>query len=120
MGMKHLGTNPSDADSDDDGINDGDELIIGTDPNDADSDDDGITDGDEISQGTDPTNDDTDGDGVSDFNEIENGTDPTDNGLDEDTGKFFGIGETVQIRIAQTVTQLFFRIYDLDLRSKVQ
>ena len=50
MGMKNYGTNPSDADSDDDGINDGDELIIGTDPNDADSDDDGITDGDEINQ----------------------------------------------------------------------
>ncbi|MEL6342771.1 MAG: MYXO-CTERM sorting domain-containing protein, partial [Myxococcota bacterium] len=44
-----------DADSDDDGLNDGDEVNIhDTDPNDADSDDGGVNDGDEIANGTDP------------------------------------------------------------------
>ena len=36
------GTDPIDSDSDDDGINDGDEVSGGTDPIDSDSDDDGI------------------------------------------------------------------------------
>jgi len=42
------GTDPNDADSDDDGVNDGDEVAAGTDPNDADSDDDGVLDGADV------------------------------------------------------------------------
>ena len=48
------GTNPNDADSDDDRLTDSEEVELGTDPNDSDSDDDGISDGREIEDGTDP------------------------------------------------------------------
>ncbi|MEZ4607028.1 MAG: hypothetical protein R2865_09585 [Deinococcales bacterium] len=49
-------TDPNDADSDDDGLSDSDEVNVhGTDPNDADSDNDGVLDGDEVANGTDPT-----------------------------------------------------------------
>ena len=51
-------TDPNDADSDDDGLNDGDEVnTYGTDPNDADSDDDGFSDSLEVSMN--PTVDDS-------------------------------------------------------------
>jgi len=61
------GTDPLDPDTDDDGINDGDEVNIhGTDPNNADTDDDGLNDGDELTLGTNPTTPDYDGDGVCD------------------------------------------------------
>ena len=49
------GSDPNDADSDNDGLNDADEVNIhGTDPNDADSDSDGIIDSEELAVGTDP------------------------------------------------------------------
>ena len=65
----HVGT-----DSDKDGITDKDEQSGAknpfnnepTDPNKADTDGDGISDGDELKNGTDPTNKDTDGDGIPD------------------------------------------------------
>ena len=65
------------VDSDGDGIPDVFEPGLGTDPNDADSDDDGISDGDElggdltfnVGVDTDPTSADTDGDGVQDGTE---------------------------------------------------
>lgn len=96
------GTDPGDSDSDDDGLDDGEEVTgsantffgsAPTDPNDPDSDDDGLTDGEETSgllnidffdESTDPNSPDTDGDTLTDFEEI-NGTrnpigpnDPTD------------------------------------------
>ena len=43
-----LGTDPLDADSDDDGLDDGEEKTAGTDPLDSDSDDDGLDDGEEV------------------------------------------------------------------------
>ena len=43
-------TNPQDADTDDDGLNDGDEVARGTDPLDPDSDNDGLDDGTEVTQ----------------------------------------------------------------------
>lgn len=66
-----LGTDPNDPDTDDDGLLDGTEVVMaeGTgspDPLDPDSDDDGLLDGDEVLYGTDPSNPDTDGDGVFD------------------------------------------------------
>lgn len=75
-----------DADSDDDGLPDGQEIAIGTDPFDPDTDDDGLTDGDEVKvYMTDPLNADTDGDGLSDGDEvIVYGTDPLNADTDGD------------------------------------
>ena len=72
-------TDPLDDDSDDDGLNDGEEITAGTDPNNTDSDGDGLADGAEVAtHGTDPLVADTDLDGASDGTEIELGTDPLD------------------------------------------
>ena len=103
------GTDPNDPDSDNDGINDGDEIIhgfdpnsnlgdngasgdpdgdsvtnideintTGTDPNDADSDDDNLNDGDEITANSDPLNPDSDGDTLRDGAEVKiHNTNPT-------------------------------------------
>ena len=48
-----LGTDPQDADSDDDGSNDGDGVALCTDPNNADTDGDDVSDGAEVA-GSDP------------------------------------------------------------------
>jgi len=70
-------TDPMDADSDDDGLNDGEEVNThSTNPNDADSDDDGLNDGDEIAANTLPLVADSDGDGMGDGYEVDNGHDP--------------------------------------------
>jgi hypothetical protein len=68
-----------------DGLTNLQEYQHGTDPTDADSDDDGLSDGAEVnSRGTDPLNPDTDGDGLSDS--VETGTltyvGPNDTGTD--------------------------------------
>ena len=44
----------NDLDCDNDGVTNGEEIIIGTDPLDEDTDGDGVLDGDEVSDGTDP------------------------------------------------------------------
>jgi outer membrane protein assembly factor BamB len=72
-------TDPRDADGDDDGLSDAEEIgMHGTDPHDADSDGDGLSDGSEVDEhGTSPTDVDSDGDGLSDGSEVvEHGTDP--------------------------------------------
>ena len=66
------------ADSDGDGIPNGEEWDMGTDPMNPDSTDSGFTDAEELDMGLDPANPDTDGDGVPDHEEIEQGTDPND------------------------------------------
>ncbi len=82
-------TDPADADTDDDGFNDGIEVNGGTDPLDScdpnplalgtnDCDNDGLTVDEENNIGTDPTNSDTDGDGINDGTEVANNTDPLD------------------------------------------
>ena len=78
---RRVGTDPFDPDSDNDGLNDAEEIADGdpvvfepgsdTDPLDGDTDDDGIADGEELVAGTDgvvtdPLNPDTDGDGLLD------------------------------------------------------
>jgi uncharacterized Ntn-hydrolase superfamily protein len=98
-----LGTNPAEADTDGDRLQDGEEVKryktdplrantdrdglsdwaevthFGTDPLDADSDDDGLTDGQERkTYKTDPLKADTDGGGVSDGDEVQRGTNPLD------------------------------------------
>ncbi|MBD3353125.1 MAG: hypothetical protein GF364_16710 [Candidatus Lokiarchaeota archaeon] len=74
------GTSPSDADSDDDGLTDGEEVInFGCDPMDADSDDDDLDDYEEImTYQTDPSDTDSDDDTYSDWEEVTVGTDPND------------------------------------------
>jgi hypothetical protein len=62
-------TNPDIADTDSDGVNDGQEIIDGTNPLVADSDGDGLTDGEEKTRTTNPLAKDTDGDGLSDREE---------------------------------------------------
>lgn len=75
-----MGTDPRQADSDSDGLTDGDEIrVYGTDPTRADSDGDGLTDGDEVLlYGTDPLDPDSDGDGVRDGIEVVSSSDPLD------------------------------------------
>ena len=71
------GTNPSDADSDDDTVNDGAEVALGTNPMVADSDGDGLGDGAEINvHHTNPLKSDTDDDLFSDRDELIAGTNP--------------------------------------------
>ena len=67
-----LGLDPNNADTDADGVADGDEIALyGTEPTVADTDVDGVADGDEINiYGTSPTLFDTDGDGASDGEEL--------------------------------------------------
>jgi hypothetical protein len=87
---EQLGTDPFDADSDDDGISDFDEVQNGLDPlvDDAndDTDSDGLTNFDEIfDYGTDPFNNDSDDDGITDGDEVKNGLDPLVDDADDDT-----------------------------------
>jgi outer membrane protein OmpA-like peptidoglycan-associated protein len=72
-------SDPRDPDSDDDGLNDGEEVVGGTRPDDDDTDGDGLSDGGEVLiRGTDPLLRDTDGDGIDDGVEVrDTGTDPT-------------------------------------------
>jgi hypothetical protein len=82
-----LGLNPNDPadaleDFDKDGASNRDEGLAGTNIRDADSDDDGLNDGEELRPGADgfltnPLSADTDGDGVRDGLEVATGSDPT-------------------------------------------
>ena len=76
--MRLFGTNPLAADTDDDGLDDFDELnTTFTDPLVADTDGDDLDDGAENSLGTDPLDSDTDNDGLADgFEENVVGSDP--------------------------------------------
>ena len=63
------------------GLDDGDEVTgLGTDPTAADTDGDGLDDPDELRLGTDPTLPDSDGDGTDDGNEVALGSNPLDPG----------------------------------------
>ncbi|MEZ4319854.1 MAG: hypothetical protein R3F61_20255 [Myxococcota bacterium] len=109
-------TDPTVADTDGDGLTDGEEDANGdgattntvggtdtmgsgeTDPNVADTDGDGLNDGDEVDAGTDPLDTDTDDGGVDDGTEVnDNGTDPLDpsddfpdEGPPLETGGYYG------------------------------
>jgi len=83
---KQLGTNPFEADSDNDGVFDQDEVeTYKTDPLSDDSDSDGLSDHEEIIKYlTDPNDPDTDGDTFLDGVEVLNGYNPLGNGKLED------------------------------------
>lgn len=69
------------VDTDKDGLTDIRERELGTDPKLADTDGDGVNDGDEVSTfGTNPMNPDTDGDGYTDGVEMKNGYNPRGSG----------------------------------------
>ncbi|MCP4849672.1 MAG: hypothetical protein GY899_17180, partial [Verrucomicrobiaceae bacterium] len=73
------GTDPTEEDTDGDGLADGAEVADGTNPASSDTDGDGLADGAEIAtHGTDPTIADSDGDGFNDGIEVAEGSDPTD------------------------------------------
>ena len=75
-----IGTDPAKADSDNDTLLDGEEVLTwATNPLSQDTDSDELLDGAEVHQfGTSPTNYDTDGDGLSDGQEIVSGSNPLD------------------------------------------
>jgi hypothetical protein len=79
-------TDPLNADADDDGMNDYNEIFVyETDPNDLDSDGDILYDGGELIYASDPTIPDTDRDGLSDGEEVYFAlTDPADADSDDD------------------------------------
>ncbi|WP_341926905.1 hypothetical protein [Nocardioides psychrotolerans] len=110
-------TNATDPDSDDDGLNDGEEVDLGTDPNNADTDGDGLLDGEEVdgtensfpSPATDPLDADSDNDRLTDGQETSGAlnsfpsaaTDPNDDDTDND-GLFDG-QEVLGIRVQEQV-----------------
>lgn len=92
---KDLGTDPRQADTDHDGLRDGDEIVqYKTDPLRSDTDVDGLRDGEEImDHGTNPLLPDTDGDGLPDGVEVmSHRTDPVN--VDSDNDRLFD-GEEV-------------------------
>ncbi|MBI4639160.1 MAG: hypothetical protein HY731_00595, partial [Candidatus Tectomicrobia bacterium] len=83
-GMDDLVTDPLNADTDGDGLNDGDEIARGTNPLNPDTDQDGLNDGGEVARGTNPLNPDTDQDGLRDGDEVALGTNPLNPDSDAD------------------------------------
>lgn len=94
--VNNHGTDPTDPDTDGDGLRDNEEVTKGTDPLAVDTDDDGYTDSEEVEMGTDPTSAsaDSDNDGLSDARESRLGTNPTDPDTD---GDFLNDGTEVRI-----------------------
>ncbi|NOT00217.1 MAG: matrixin family metalloprotease [Phycisphaerales bacterium] len=84
--IREFGTRPMEADTDGDGLDDGEEFDAMTDPLRRDTDRDGVPDGDEIHvHDTNPRDSDSDGDGLSDGVEIAIAmTDPNDPDTDGD------------------------------------
>ena len=100
-----LGTDPSNPDTDGDGLKDGEEVnTYVTDPLNPDSDGDSLTDGDEVRRHkTDPLKADTDNDELTDSEEIENSkTDPLNKDSDADNlldGKEVNVYKTDPLKV---------------------
>lgn len=74
---RDYGTDPTDPDTDNDGLSDSQEVSWEkSDPLDSDTDDDGLNDLNEILNGTNPRFPDSDGDGWLDKAEVDAGSDP--------------------------------------------
>jgi outer membrane protein OmpA-like peptidoglycan-associated protein len=98
--VKKYNTDPLKADSDGDGLNDYEEVMnYETNPNKADTDGDGLNDYDELKKHkTDPNNTDTDGDGLNDGEEVTKyNTDPTKKDTDGD-----GLKDGDEVKIHKT------------------
>jgi hypothetical protein len=81
VGEFQAGTNPLIADTDGDGLSDGDEVNVrGTNPTNKDTDQDGLTDDREIALSANPLVADSDSDGVADSTEVVYGSNPNDIG----------------------------------------
>ena len=90
---------PPEQDPDGDGLSTEDEIVIGSDPNDADTDNDGLSDYEEASGAfnSDPTAADTDGDGLDDGQEAELGTDAGAADTDGD-----GVDDGTEVNVGNT------------------
>jgi hypothetical protein len=90
---------PPEQDPDGDGLSTEDEIVIGSDPNDADTDDDGLSDYEEASGAfnSDPTAADTDGDGLDDGAEAGLGTDAGAADTDGD-----GVDDGTEVNVGNT------------------
>ena len=82
--VKEYNTNPLKNDTDSDGLRDPEEISKGTNPNKKDTDSDGLHDGAEIANETNASNPDTDNDGLIDVKEVNGSTDPTKKDTDAD------------------------------------
>lgn len=98
-------TDPLSPDTDGDGLRDQREIAIGSDPTASDSDDDGIDDRTEVEAGLSPTepNPDPDGDALSNAREAELGTDPTDRDTDDDV-----LDDGLEAQLGTNPTSPFF------------
>jgi hypothetical protein len=96
---KEIGADPQKTDSDGDGLNDGDEVIVyKTSPLIADTDGDGLSDGDEtLIWRSNPLNPDTDGDSYPDGEEVRNGYSPV------GPGKLFSAPTTTTTAATTTI-----------------
>lgn len=118
-------TDPLNADTDENGITDGEddldgdgisnaeEIRLGTDPTKGDTDGDNLTDYEEVyTYGTDPLNTDTDGDGLSDYDDVILGFSPllqdTDgNGIIDSEEKIYqSVSEQIECEEAPVVTEV--------------
>ena len=72
---------PTDDDTDGDGLSNAEEEALGTDPDNPDSDGDGIDDGDEVTFGANPLDEDSDDDGWLDIDELDPFSDPDEDGV---------------------------------------
>ncbi len=82
------------VDTDNDGLNDAEEMLHGTDPELPDTDGDGVEDCNEVRRGTNPADPDTDADGLSDGEEVALGTNPRVVDSDGD-----GLGDGLEVEV---------------------